>query len=91
MLIGSDNVKDTLVKTFHNKYQSYAFGVSISDPPSSAFDKEVNDDAKKIKEITDIIKDLIDFVTGADPHAGDEGKKPVTEDLEEFERRIKNL
>ncbi len=88
--LGSDSI-DSLVKTFHQKYKSYAFGVSISDPPSSSFDKEVNDSAQEVADIMHIIDDLLEFIEGADPDAGGAGDNPVTEELEEFERIIKNL
>ncbi len=88
--LGSSCIDD-LVDAFHKKYKSYAFGVSISDPPSSSFDKEVNDGAQKIADIMKIIDDLLQFVEGADPDAGGAGDNPATEELDEFERIIKNL
>jgi hypothetical protein len=82
---------DDLVDTFHRKYKSYAFAVSISDPPSSSFDKEVNEGAGKVAEIMDVIDNLMEYVEDADPDAGDAGDNPVTDELEKFERIIKNL
>lgn len=85
------NAMDTLIKKFHQKYKSYAFSVSISDPPSSSFDREVNDGAQEVADIVKIIRDIMGFIEGTNPDAGGAGDNPMTEDLEEFERIIKNL
>lgn len=90
VFLGSDSM-DKLIKKFHQKYKSYAFSVAISDPPSSSFDKEVNDGAQEIADIVHLIKEIMQFIEGSDPDAGGAGDNPATEELEEFENIIKNL
>lgn len=89
--LGSDTITGELQQTFQNKYKSYAFAVSVSDPPSAAFDQEVHDDANKIKNILSSLKDIVDTVE--DLLSGDiqPGTDPGTEILEDFKRIIDNL
>ncbi|WP_457577933.1 hypothetical protein [Desulfomarina sp.] len=44
--------------TMHDKYNSYAFAVSISDPPSKKFDDEVKKDINKVSHIINSIKQI---------------------------------
>jgi hypothetical protein len=48
-LLAAPSVSDTLLQTFYNKYESYSFGVAISDPPRGETDKKVH----KITETID--------------------------------------
>jgi hypothetical protein len=41
--MAAPSVSDTLVLTFNNKYESYSFGVAISDPPRGGTDKKVHE------------------------------------------------
>ncbi len=64
-ILGNDakkkqSVYEVFSDTMKNKYKSYCFGVAISDPPSEAFDKKVDNDAKMIKKFLDKIKDILD-------------------------------
>ncbi|MBU0969225.1 MAG: hypothetical protein KKC20_01195 [Proteobacteria bacterium] len=42
-LMAAPSVSDTLVQTFYNKYESYSFGIAISDPPREETDKKVHE------------------------------------------------
>jgi len=72
------------------KYKSYAFGVSISDPPSKHFDDEVKGDIDRINTFVgklDLVMQevyrMIKTIKGGAPPSKDELKK--------FLQSIKNL
>ena len=45
-----------------SKYQSYSFGIAISDPPTSTFDEEVARDANTVKEVMNTLHTLENFI-----------------------------
>lgn len=57
-LITMPSIYDTISHTMQDKYKSYAFGVSISDPPSKQFDDKVHKVADIIKQIEDLIEKI---------------------------------
>lgn len=89
--LGKDAAIEQLQLTFHNKYKSYAFGVSISDPPSKSFDDTVKKTADKIKNIIDSIKNIIDIIAQVLDGKIDPGREPGTEILEQFKHIIEQF
>lgn len=57
-----DSVYNMMSHTIHDKYESYAFGISISDPPSKAFDDAVKQDAAKIQKALHELEDVADYI-----------------------------
>ncbi|BDD88928.1 hypothetical protein [Desulfofustis limnaeus] len=76
----------SMVRTMmFDKYRSYSFGVAISDPPSSAFDREVEEDADKVKKVMTALHDLEQFIehpSWPEPGVPDWPGKKVIEDFE---------
>jgi len=68
-----DSVYNMISHTIHNKYSSYAFGVSIADPPSKAFDDTI---AKQVLHDLENIEDIIGDLTKLD--IADELKKDIS-------------
>lgn len=54
VLMGTNSIFSEFRKVFIDKYKSYCFGISISDPPSPAFIGE----EKKVKELEEYIENL---------------------------------
>ncbi|MFO7830369.1 MAG: hypothetical protein R6V18_00135 [Desulfuromonadaceae bacterium] len=48
-----------------NKYHSYAFGVAISDPPTKAFDDEIQKDAAKVEHVLEVLEEIEDEIEHA--------------------------
>ncbi len=58
-----NSIYNMISHTIHDKYSSYAFGVSISDPPDKAFDDKVKEDAAKVKEVLDELENIEDLIS----------------------------
>lgn len=67
-LMGTHSVFFQVHKVFVDKYKSYCFGVSISDPPSIAFDEMVDKDSSKVMHE---LKKLEDFIEHPDLPSSD--------------------
>ncbi len=80
-----------LSHTMQDKYSSYAFAVSISDPPSKAFDDEIKKDTGKVghflKTLKDIGKVLKQDIFGSLIH----GKMPSKDALKTLLKLVKGL
>lgn len=70
-----DSVYNMISHTIHNKYSSYAFGVSIADPPSKAFDDAVTKDITKAKQVLHDLENIGDVI-------GDLTKLNIADELE---------
>ena len=57
-LVYPTNIYETIGGTLKNKYQSYCFGVAISDPPRKEFDEKVKKGAEMAHKVIDTIKDM---------------------------------
>ena len=62
MSSSQDSIYNMISHTIHDKYSSYAFSVSISDPPGKAFDDAVKQDAAKVKEVLNELKEMEDLI-----------------------------
>ena len=77
-------VSDRLVRTFCNKYESYAFAVAISDPPRGEMDQRVHEVTGRIKEWSQALDDV--------ELPGKIKKKiPGTEAIEHFLKKLGRL
>lgn len=90
-LLTLPNMYDTLSHTMRNKYQSYAFGVSISDPPSKAFDDKVSKDADEVKHILETLKQVENLFSHTIIPDIKHGKMPSTKSITEFRDQLKKL
>jgi Flp pilus assembly pilin Flp len=90
-LIITPNIYDTISHTMQDKYKSYAFSVSISDPPSKQFDDKVKHDADEVKHVIDILKDLEKLVTDSIIPDILHGKIPSEDSVKEFLHLLKSL
>ncbi len=57
-----NSVYNMISHTIHDKYSSYSFGVSISDPPSKAFDDKVKHDAAEVKEVIHELEEVAGYL-----------------------------
>ena len=62
MSSAKDSVYHMISHTIRDKYSSYAFAVSISDPPSKAFDDTMKRDSAKVKKVLHELTKLEDFI-----------------------------
>lgn len=86
-LVTLPSLYDTFSHTMHDKFQSYAFGISISDPPSKAFDDEVHKVSEVLGEIEKIFSELWDMIKDLTLH----GKVPSLSDIKKVVSDILNL
>lgn len=86
-----DGIYQMMSHTMQDKYKSYAFGVSIADPPSKAFDDEVKKDAEKVKEVLDTLGELEELITHAIIPDILHGKMPSKDSVKEFVNLLKSL
>lgn len=88
VLMGTHSVFSEVRTVFIDKYRSYCFGISISDPPSVTFEKKIEKDSKTalndLKEIESFIKKHSSFDIPDIP------KKPTNakEILNDFEKLL---
>lgn len=90
-LITLPSIYDTMSHTMQNKYKSYAFGISISDPPTKHFDDTVKQDIDKVSKVLDTLKALWDIGTGSILPDIFHGKMPSTNAIKAFIALIKSL
>ncbi len=84
-LIAAPSLFSMVQTMMFDKYRSYSFAVAISDPPSSTFDREVEQDAEKVKKVMTALHDLKEFIehpSWPDPATPDWPGKKIIEDFE---------
>ena len=81
----------TMSHTMKNKYQSYYFGVAISDPPRKAFDDAVNQDADKVSRIIKDIQKIGEFIEDVIIPDILKPKLPSQSEIEQFLELLKSL
>ncbi len=93
LLISSsqDSLYNIMSHTMQDKYKSYAFGVSISDPPSKQFDDTVKEDADKVKEVLNILGEIRALVSHMILPDILHGKMPSTDSIKQFASLVKSL
>lgn len=93
LLISSsqDSMYNIVSHTMQEKYKSYAFGVSISDPPSKQFDDEVKQDADKVEEVLNTLSKLERLIADTIIPDITHGKMPSTDSIKDFADLIKSL
>ena len=93
LLISSsqDSLYNIMSHTMQDKYKSYAFGVSISDPPSKQFDDEVKQDADKVKEVLDTLDEIGELISHIVLPDILHGKMPSTDSIKKFASLVKSL
>jgi len=93
LLISSsqDSLYNIVSHTMQDKYKSYAFGVSISDPPSKQFDDEVKEDADKVKDVLDTLKEIKELISHIIIPDILHGQMPSTDSIKEFTSLLKSL
>lgn len=74
-----------------DKYRSYSFAVAISDPPSSTFDREVAEDADKVKQVMTALHDLEEFIEHPSWPEPDIPGWPGKKVIEDFEHLLHDL
>lgn len=89
-LLSAPSIYTTISDTMANKYKSYCFAVAISDPPTKAFDddvQKVGDLIHMIDEVFSALEDLIEdlFV----PSGG--GPMPPKEAVSKFVDTLKKV
>jgi hypothetical protein len=89
-LVALPSVFELVRESLQSKYQSYSFAVAISEPPRSAFDREVAADAHKVEEVMRVLHDLEKFL--AHPSLPDVHKPdiPATGFIKDLEKLIHN-
>ena len=90
-LIAAPSMFSTVRTMMLDKYRGYSFGVAISDPPSSAFDKEVEENGDKVKKITTALHDLEEFIEHPSWPDPDMPEWPGKKVIEEFEHLLHDL
>jgi hypothetical protein len=92
LISSSDNsIYNIVSHTMQDKYKSYAFGVSISDPPSKKFDDEVKQDTDKVKEVLSILKEIGELISHIILPDILHGKMPSMDSIKEFASLVKSL
>lgn len=89
-LMGTHSVFSQIQAVLTDKYKSYCFGVSISDPPSMAFDEQMENDSSKVMQE---LQKLEDFIEHPDLPTDDMPSLPdgIKELLEKFKNILKEL
>ncbi len=82
--MAAPSVTKQLQTVFANKAESYAFAVSISDPPGSRADE-------KVHEVTDKIDKIYNFLNDFELPDDIKEKIPGYESVEKFIKKIKKL
>ncbi len=62
VLVTAPSIYETLGHTIIHKYQSYSFGIAISDPPRKAIDDTISKDIDMIRHLLDILSDFKDII-----------------------------
>ena len=91
MSSSQDSMYNIVSHTMQEKYKSYAFGVSISDPPSKQFDDEVKQDADKVKEVLNTLSKIERLISDTIVPDIVHGKMPSTDSIKEFAELLKSL
>jgi hypothetical protein len=82
---------EVMSHTMQDKYNSYAFAVSVSDPPSKKFDDEVKKDINRISHIINSIKQIGHIIgTQIIPDIF-HGEMPSTDSINDLLKLIKNM
>lgn len=89
-LLAAPSIYKTFSLTMQYKYKSYAFGVSISDPPSKHFDDEVKGDIDRVNTFVGRMDLVLQEVYRVIKKIKD-GKPPGKDDLKKILKLIKNL
>ena len=90
-IVSMPSVYSTMSHTMKNKYRSYCFAVSISDPPRKEFDDSINQNADKIHEVLQAFKQLADLVKNVIMPDLFHGHLPDRETLQKLIDIIKSL
>lgn len=61
-LVTAPSIYETVGHTLIYKYESYSFGIAISDPPRKAIDDTINKDMDMIRHILDVLSDFKDLI-----------------------------
>lgn len=89
-LITAPSLYETFGHIMANKYKSYAFGVSISEPPSKGFDdkeQKVADIVHIVREVLDATGDLFNDLFGFSKG----GAMPSIKAVEKFVGKLKSI
>lgn len=86
-----NSIYNIVSHTMQDKYNSYEFAVSISDPPSKQFDDEVEQDADKVKDIMHTLKKIKHLIGHSIIPDITHGKIPSMDSIKEFGKLVESL